>query len=447
MKKRVVIIGGGFAGLAASVELASSGHHVTIIEQRRYLGGRAYSFFDRNIGIELDNGQHIMMGCYENTFRFLKTIGAIDKLNIQNDLHVDFIDNTGQAYRLNCPPFPAPFHAALGVLGFNAVSLINRFRMMNVTRDVLFDNTIDPSDECTVNEWLNRLRQGKESYDIFWRALTLAIMNESPDIASASLFKNVLRKALFTDRKASRIVLPAAPLSRLYADNYEEYIKQHGGTIERGCPASELMIEDDTVTGIKLRDGRMLRGDYYIIAVPYYSLQRLLTEDIMSKYNTCFSGIRELKSSPILSVHLLFDKAITDYPFASLINSPVQWVFNKEIIYNDKAYRGLITIVISGAHNYITWNGDRLIDMALSELKRRFPEARSAKLLYARTIKERFATFSSRPGVQRYRPGQKTPIKNLFLAGDWTDTGLPATIEGAVLSGYRCAEMIIKSNI
>lgn len=439
--KKVIVIGGGFAGLAASAELVSSGNSVTLVEQRRYLGGRAYSFHDRNIDIELDNGQHLLMGCYENTFRFLNTIGTTDRLYIQDNLHVDFLETNGHAYKFDCLPLPPPFHAASGILRFNALKLSERIRMLNVVREMLFD-TADPEKDCAVSEWFERLGQGKESRDRFWNVLTYAAMNEGPDAASASLFKAVLKKAFFKSRRGSRLIFPAVPLSRLYVDDAEDYIRRQGGVIEKGCLVTEILIENDAVSGIRLRDGRVLTGDDYIAAVPYYSLQRLLSEEIMEKHRSCFRRIRDLAPSPILSIHLLFDRSITDYPFAAFIDSPIQWFFNKEKIYRDNAYRGLFSLVISGAHLHVEWDKERLLEMALTEIGKVFPESSSAKLLYGKIIRERFATFSPRPGIQRHRPDQKTPVKNLFLAGDWTDTGLPATIESAVTSGYRCAEMI-----
>lgn len=449
MNKKAIVIGGGFAGLSASAILASSGYSVILVEQRRYLGGRAYSFRDKNTTLELDNGQHLLMGCYENTFRFLKTIGTMDRLYTQGNLHVDFFDTSGHHYRFDCLPLPTPFHAASGILRFNALNLSERFKMLRVAREVLSGDfaglPVDPSKDYTVSEWLTKFGQSRESRDKFWDILTLAIMNEHPDIASASLFKAVMRKAFFKSPKDSGLVIPGVPLSRLYVDDAEVYIKQHGGVIEKGCPAAEMAIEDDAVSGIRLRDGRMLRGDVYVSAVPFYSLRRLLPEKIIEKHLPYFRGLKELKPSPILSIHLLFDRSITDRPFVAFVNSPVQWAFNKEMVYRNSAYRGLVSLVISGAHFYVPWDSKKLLDLALRELEKIFPEARYAKLLYSKVIKERLATFSPQPGVQRYRPSQKTPIQNLFLAGDWTDTGLPATIEGAVISGYRCAELVKKS--
>src|SRR4030067_2818585 len=160
--KKVIIIGGGFAGLSAAAELSSDGFRVTLIEQRRFLGGRAYSFFDKNTGLELDNGQHILMGCYENTFRFLEKIGSADKLCFQRNLRVDFLDTNGDTYRLDCLPLPAPFHILSGILRFNAISLSERIRMLNMAKGVLFGNATNTAHDVTITEWLKRLGQGKK---------------------------------------------------------------------------------------------------------------------------------------------------------------------------------------------------------------------------------------------------------------------------------------------
>lgn len=484
LKQNVVIIGGGFAGLTAATELISSGYNVTIIEQRGYFGGRAFSFLDRNTGIELDNGQHLLMGCYENTFRFLKTIGTFDKLYIQKNLHVDFIDSDRQTYSVSCLPLPAPLHAASGILRFKALSLSERLKMLYITKDVLYDKHPLPltlsqkgmasprfledagkgEGDSSISYWLSQHRQGKRAMDTFWNILTLAIMNESPDKSSAAIFKTVLKKAMFKSRKGSRIVFPAVPLSRLYADDAENFIIHHGGVVEKRCAVSEIIFEDNSVSGIRTRGNRIIKGDYYISAVPYYSLQRLLPPSIINKHHSYFSCLEELKSSPIISFHLLFDKPIFDKPFAAFINSPVQWIFNKNMIHKNNIpyptalekganYKlsppllkggqgGFISLVISGAQEFVRMDSEQLVIMALTELRKFLPEANSANLLYSRIIKEKSATFIPLPDIQKYRPSQETPIKNLFLCGDWTDTGLPATIEGAVLSGYRCAELI-----
>lgn len=442
--KKVIIIGGGFAGLSAATELSSAGFRVTLIEQRRFLGGRAYSFFDKNTCLELDNGQHILMGCYENTFRFLEKIGVINKLYFQKDLCVDFLDTTGTVYRLNCLPLPAPFHILSGILRFKAISLAERIRMLNMAKGVLFSNTSNSSHDLTITEWLKMLGQGKKARETLWDIITLATMNEHPDKSSAAIFRNVMKKAFFSLRRNSRIVLPVVPLSGLFAEAAETYIRQNSGSIEKGSTVSELLTSNNSVSGVKLKDGRVFRGDYYISAVPYWSVQRLFA-GTAGFWGTELNSVPVLQPSPIISIHLLFNKSLIEYNFAAVLNSPIQWVFNKEKIFRDATYRGLLSIVISGAHEYIDVPSEKLVEIALRELKKVIPATSTASLLHSKVIKERHATFSPQPGVDKFRPSQKTSIKNLFLAGDWTDTGLPATIEGAVLSGQKCAKAIVSS--
>ncbi|MBI5180094.1 MAG: oleate hydratase [Nitrospirae bacterium] len=439
--KKVIIIGGGFAGLSAATALITAGYHVTIIEQRRFLGGRAYSFYDKETGLELDNGQHILMGCYENTFRFLRKIGVADKLYFQKNLCVDFLDTDGHAYRLDCLPLPSPFHILSGILRFKAISLSEKIRMLNMAKGVMFGNATTSSHDLTITEWLKRLGQGEKARETLWDIITLATMNEHPDKSSAAIFRNVMKKAFFSHRRNSRIVLPVVPLSSLFAEAAEIYINKNCGSIEKGIAVSELLTGNNSVSGVKLKDGRVFRGDYYISAVPYYSVQRLFAGT--GFLGAEFNSVHGLRPSPIISIHLLFNTPLTEHTFVALLNSPIQWVFNKEKIFRDTAYRGLLSLVISGAHEYIDVPSEKLVEMALRELKKVFPDTSSARLLCCKVIKERHATFSPQPGVDQYRPSQKSSINNLFLAGDWTDTGLPATIEGAVLSGQKCAKAIV----
>lgn len=439
--KQVIIIGGGFAGLSAAAELASAGFRVVLIEQRRFLGGRVYSFIDKNTGLELDNGQHILMGCYKNTFRFLEKIGSADKLCFQKNLCVDFLDTEGDTYSLDCPSLPAPFHILYGILRFKAISLSDRIRMLQMAKGVLFASATYPSDDLTITEWLKRLGQTAKSRETLWDIITLATMNEHPDKSSAAIFRNVMKKAFFSNRRDSRIVLPVVPLSRMFAEDAEIYVRRNGGIIEKGIAVSSLLTSDNCVTGIKLKDGRRFHGDYFISAVPYYSVKMLA-----GIVGTELNYVRELRSSPIISIHLLFNESLTEYNFAAVLNSPVQWVFNKEKIFRDSAYRGLLSIVISGAHNYIDVPSEELVELAMRELKKVFHDASCARLISSKVIKERNATFSPLPGVDRFRPSHETSIRNLYLAGDWTDTGLPATIEGAVISGQKCADSIVRLN-
>ncbi len=438
--KQVIIIGGGLAGLSAAVELSSAGFRVTLIEQRRFLGGRACSFPDKNSGLELDNGQHILMGCYQDTFRFLAKIGASDKISIQKNLSVDFLDRDARAYRLRCLPLPAPLHILSGIMRFGAIGISDRIRMLRMAKGVLSGGKTDAAHDLTITEWLKKHGQRERSRETLWDVITLATMNESPDKSSAAIFRTVLKKAFFENRLSSRIALPAVPLSRMFADSAEAFIRKNNGVIEKGVTATSILVKNNSVSGIELKDGRTITGNYVISAVPCYSVQRLLAGTKLS--GSELNSAPALRSSPIISIHLLFNKPLMKHAFAALLYSPVQWVFNKEMIHGDSAYRGLLSLVISGAHQYVELPSEKLVEMAMRELRNVFPDSMSARIISSRVIKERHATFSPEPGVNKFRPSHKTSIDNFFLAGDWTDTGLPATIEGAVLSGYRCANAI-----
>lgn len=439
MARKIVIIGAGPAGLAASVELVSAGFQVTLIEQRRYAGGRASSFIDRKTGIELDNGQHVLMGCYHNTLRFLRKIGTFDKLFIQDNLQVDFINGNGALYSFQCHPLPAPFHVISGILSFSALPFPKRLKMLKVAKDILQKKDY-LSNDYSVDRWLARHSQDRESKEKFWNILTYAMMNESPEYTSSLLFKNVLRKALLSSRKGSRLIIPTVPLNRLYVENAEAYIMKNGGTIEKGISASELLIEDNSISGVRLSSGEIIKGDYYICAIPFYSLEKIIPEKIFERFSY-FKELRKLKTSPILSIHLMFDQPVMDYPFVALIDSPIQWIFNRRLIFKNQK-DNILSLVTSGAHSYLKWTGKKLLHMAMSELTKTLNNITSARLIFHKIIKERSATFTPFPGIEKYRPSHTTPISNLCLAGDWTATGLPATIEGAVSSGYGCAEII-----
>ena len=259
------------------------------------------------------------MGCYENTFRFLEKIGASDKLCFQKNLSVDFLDTTGNTYRLGCLPLPAPFHILSGILRFKALSLSERIRMLNMAKGVLFGNATTSSNDLTVIEWLKRLGQGEKARETLWDIITLATMNEYPDKSSAAIFRNVMKKAFFSHRRNSRIVLPKVPLSRLFAEDAESYIRKNGGSIEKGIAVSTLLTSNNSVSGVKLTDGRVFCGDYYISAVPYYSVQRLFAG--IGFLGTELNSVPALQPSPIISIHLLFNKPLTEHTFVALLNS------------------------------------------------------------------------------------------------------------------------------
>ena len=315
--------------------------------------------------------------------------------------------------------------------------------MLRTAKDILWAER--SSRDYPLSEWLDKHSQDNESRRVFWNILTCAIFNEDPANVSSVLFKDVARKAFFSSREGSRIIIPAVPLSRLYVDRAEEYIEKRRGRVIKRARVKELIIKEDLVEGIRLNNGSIMGGDYYICAIPFFALKRIIPE-YMQKFNSSLIGIENLRTSPIISIHLIFDRPVMDLPFMAFIDSPIHWVFNRKQIYR-REKRNIISIIMGNAYPYVKWNEAELINMVLSELKKYLRETGSAKLFSYRVIKERNATFVPYPGVESSRPPQKTPLKNLYLAGDWTATGLPATIESAVKSGHICAELVIRNPI
>jgi hydroxysqualene dehydroxylase len=444
--KSVIIIGGGLSGLAAAVDLSSSGYSVTLLEQRKHLGGRAYSFVDPESGDTIDNGQHLMLGCYHTTFKYLRTIGSYQKLTIEPDLHIRFRHPEKGIFDFDCPPFPAPFHLLAGLSRLKSISARDKHGILRVVPDLMFasDRRNRELENLTVDEWLTQRGQSETMKKYLWNLIVIATLNDSPKVLSARLFIEVLRDAFVRKRSNSSIVFSKVGLSELFIDDAIRFLTSHNARIITETDIDRIEVRDGWVTGIRSHSGVLFIGDIVISAVPYYELQTILqNSDLHKVTNTLEYALGQFTSSPILSIHLWFDREVMEERFAGLLDTHIHWVFNKSALSGKTPSAGqYLSLVISGAQEYVDLQKDVLIALALEELKSVFPETRSANLLHARVIKERRATFSARCGIDQYRPSSGTDIPNLFLAGDWTATGLPATIEGAIKSGYKAAEAV-----
>jgi hydroxysqualene dehydroxylase len=451
----VLIIGGGFAGLTAGVALAKAGRRVRLLEQRPHLGGRAYSFRDSRTGTVVDNGQHILMGCYHATLDFLKEIGTSDRIRFQPQLAVQFLDSSGRLSALRCPGLPSPWHLLAGVFASNSFDLRQKLQVLRL------GYALDRSRQArsvfegqTVDEWLQSLGQSEALRHNFWDLLCIAAMNEEPRIASAVLFERVLRLALFSSPSDSRIGLARTGLSDCYTQAAAAYIAARDGRVETSRGATEFLIsggETDrqhrtpdpeprfVCEGVRLSDGEVIQTRTVLSAVPCFQLGRLLPPDLLP----FFPAVTALCPAPIISINLWFDRPVTDLDFVGLRGTTVQWLFNKGKIFGSP--EGYVSLVLSGAHQHIHRSRAELLTMALRELGDLLPVARQAKLAHSIIIKERFATFSPRSGTEGIRPPSTTPVRGFYLAGDWTATGLPATIEGAVKSGYTAAQAILNA--
>lgn len=441
MKKEVLILGGGFAGLAAGVELAAKGHPVTLIERRGHLGGRAYSFKDPVSGATLDNGQHILMGCYRDTLRFLETIGTLDKVDFQGNLAVDFAGPGIPVSRFRTLPLPSPLHLLSGFWLYRHFSFKDKRAVLKLKKAFSASSNGSSSsklDRMSVTEWLKKNGQTPALIEKFWEPLNLAALNDRPELSSAALFQAVLKEALFSGRKGSRIGVPKVGLSELYTDAARDFIERKGGHFLLKSPVVRLHFQGHEFREVELEGGRRVSAEVLLVTVPFTVLRKILPEALVYQ-DPFFAPLSQLTVSPIVAVNLWYDRPITQKPFVGLWGTKVHWIFNKKDAATGQPY---LSLVISGARDELKTPAPQLIEAAVAELQSVFPEARETKLLRATVSKEPEATMAPAVGSEKMRLPQKTPYKNFYLAGDWTQTGLPATIESAVRSAKMAVELI-----
>jgi squalene-associated FAD-dependent desaturase len=447
LQSSVLIIGGGFAGLAAAVDLAEAGRRVLLLERRAFLGGRAYSFTDQTTGDTIDNGQHLMMGCYHHTLSFLDKIGASHKLKFQSSPRVDFLHEREGHASFECPSAPAPLHLLAGLARLQTIGWQDRLKALRVGMALgrLNGHRARLAD-LTVREWLDELGQTPRMQQRFWNLVALATLNEQPERASADMFARVLDQAFMHTKRDSAMVLSRVGLSELYPADARAFIASRGGEVRLNASVERIDFERNRAVGVTLRSGERIAADAIISAVPYFMLKTMLAPELIARTES-FRAIPQFKSAPIVSINLWYDEPVTDLEFTGLLDSRIEWVFNKNAIVGERDQRQHLALVISGAHETAPLPKEELIEIAVAEMRRFCPAARRQQPVHSFVVREYDATLSHAPGTARLRPSQQTPFENFFLAGDWTDTGLPATIESAVWSGQQCARLIINGFI
>ncbi|HEY6951947.1 MAG TPA: hydroxysqualene dehydroxylase HpnE, partial [Bacteroidota bacterium] len=409
------------------------------------LGGRTHSFVDEASGNIVDNGQHLMMGCYRETRSYLKTIGSEQLAPLQHALHIDFLDPLKGPASLQASSFPAPFHVLTGLMQLTNLSLSNRLRLLRVGRELLWSSKEKERllDTMTVDGWLTSLGQSTENKSYLWDTIAIGSLNDHPNSVSALLFFRVLRAAFMGTREDSCLLIPRTGLSSLLVDPAVKYIADHKGEIRTNTRIQVMRTEDNRIESVRTMAGRHFEATSYVLAVPYFDLPSLLPDKFELTHLDHFT------STPIVSINLWFDRKVFDGEFSAVLNSDIQWIFNRSQICPspNKSGNGTqhLSLVISGAAAYIDLEKDRIVEIALNDLRRVIPAVNAAKLVRSLVIKEKRATFSPKPGMETMRPDCRTKYGNLFLAGDWTNTGLPATIEGAVLSGRTAAKAALNS--
>ena len=437
----IVIIGGGFAGLAAAVDLAEQKKRVLLLERRSFLGGRAYSLRDKITGDTVDNGQHLMMGCYHHTLNFLNKIGAADKLKFQPSPRVDFIHPTlGQA-SLTCPDLPAPLHLLAGLSRLKTISWTDRVRALRVGVALKFMNgSRQRLANISVKQWLDELGQSEQMQNNFWNPMALATLNERPEIASADMFATVIEQAFMRKKEDSTMIISRVGLSDLYTEDAVKFIEARGGEIRLNASVKNIEVDNRAIKSVLLSNNHRIEATTIISSVPYFVLKEMMDNALIEEH---FPSVNNFMSAPIVSINLWYENPVMEAEFVGLLDSPIEWVFNKNAI-GGAPPSGLnhLALVISGAHEAAKMTKETLAELAITEMEKNFPKAKNQTPVYSYVIKEQHATISHTVGVAAQRPSHQTGIRGFYLAGDWTATGLPATIESAVKSGQKCAELI-----
>lgn len=431
----VVVIGAGCAGLSAACALAEAGTRVAVIEARPVLGGRTFATRDRHSGDWVDNGQHVLFGCYHETFAYLDRIGSRRQLRVQGSLAVPMIDRNGGTSELRCPALPSPLQLAAGVLAWDALPLDDRVSIAGLSR-ALASAAVPPPDE-TVSAWLRRHGQTARLCEMLWEPLALAALNQPIDVATAATFVEVIRRMLGPGPDDAAIAWPTDSLSAVLIEPAAALVERRGGEVLRGASAL-VTTAGARATGARI-GARDVEAQAVISAVPWHAVEGLFDAppDVLRELTTQAS-IR--RSAPIVTVNVWFDHPVLDTPFVGLPGRTFQWVFDKRLLTPGASH---LSLVCSGAESVVSLSNDQVIAIALRELAQALPAARSARVRHASAIRERKATFSLAAG-EPPRPSTTTGLDGFFLAGDWTDTSLPATIESAVISGHRAARAALE---
>jgi zeta-carotene desaturase len=445
--KSVIVIGGGLAGLSSAVALAEAGFRVRLLEKRPHLGGRAASYVLPG-GEHVDNCQHVTLGCCTNLEEFYRRVGAANQIRFFDRLM--FAAPDGKRGVIAAAALPPPLHMAFSFAFYPLLGLADKFAIGQALLAIAFsggkpnDLASDIAGEnITMLAWLKKHRQTDRAIRCFWEVILVSALDEDLDRIDARYGIDVFWKAFLSTRAGYRVGIPRVPLSDLY-EGCRKALAAQGGEVQLRSGVRGFQIADGRVSGVEREDGSVETADYYVAAVPQDILPDFLPAEIVGR-EPAFSNLQNLRTSPITGVHLWFDRAVMTEPFLTLLDSTTQWVFNKTQLYGSGAENGgqYLQLVISASYRLTSRSRQEIIAMCLEELRGVLPATREATLVKGTVVKEMSATFSPAPGSDQWRPTQRTAYTGLFIAGDWTSTGWPSTMEGAVRSGFLAAEAIL----
>ncbi len=443
------MIGGGLAGLACGVALAEAGWRVRLFEQKPFLGGRATSYVLPN-GEHVDNCQHVTLGCCTNLADFYRRVGSTDKIKFFDRLL--FLDPQGRRGEMKAGLLPAPFHMVGSFAGFAPLAMRDKLSIARAMLSILAakgqTSDLREAGGITMLEWLRRRKQTPAAIERFWRVVLVSALDEELERTDARYGVEVFWKAFLSNRTGYRMGVPIVPLSELY-EGCKSAIAARGGEVMLKSPVRGVnTTEGAAISGVRFDGEREESADAYVFTVPHDALLELMPQSI-KRAEASLGNLEKIKVAPITGVHFWFDRVVMDDPFVTLLDTTTQWIFNKTMLYGDagdvnKNQEQYLQMVISASYDLMKKSRQEIIDLCLREVRQALPRAQGAQLMKATVIKEVGATFSPQPGVDRWRPKQHTKVPGLFFAGDWTATRWPATMEGAVRSGYLAAEAVLR---
>ncbi|OAI53865.1 hypothetical protein AYO47_00665 [Planctomyces sp. SCGC AG-212-M04] len=444
-----IIIGGGLAGLAAGAALAERGYGVTILESRPRLGGRASSFVDPATGETIDNCQHVAMGCCTNFQAFCRLVGIEDHFRTEDELH--FVGPDGRQYAWRASALPAPLHLMPAFFRLGYLTLGQKITISQGLR-ALARRVGLPGESFA--DWLKRHHQPPEVIERFWEVVLVSALSESMDRIDVHYARKVFVDGFLAHRDGWKVIVPRRPLDEIYGP-VQRWLEKRGANVRVSTGVERIEFEGDRATAVVLRNGERLPADEFVVAVPWDRVDGLLENGRQA--GACPRVPTE--SAPISSVHLWFDRPITDLPHTVFIGKTCQWLFQREetlsggtdilsVPHRQNVCAADQTsfyyqIVVSASRGFLQMPTAEAIEHVRRELASVWPVANEATLLRGRVVTEHKAVFSPLPGIDALRPPQQTPVPNLQLAGDWTQTGWPATMEGAVKSGFLAAENVL----
>jgi len=451
--KRVVVIGGGLAGLAAASALSSRGMSVTVLESRPRLGGRASSIVDRDTGETIDNCQHVAMGCCTSFRSFCEDTGCSDLFETQRELY--FVGPPGQAkvVRFAASSLPAPLHLASSFMKMPWFTLGEKWQIASGLRALAKDRT---KTDRSFQDWLDGQHQSETVQRRFWHLVLVSALSESLDRISLHHARKVFVDGFLASHDGWQVSIPTVPLDDVYGTRISAALRMHGVDIRVKAGVRRLLIDGGGISGVEMRDGTEIFADEFVLAVPHNLVKSMLPDDCAECSDVV--SLDRLESAPIASMHLWYDQPLTELPHATFVDRLSQWMFNRTVLSSASPLldrsphsKGVteddggccLQVVISAAHDLSAMSEQEVVAKVDSELREVWPDSHRARLIRGRMITEHRAVFSPLPGVDEFRSVQQSPISNLQFAGDWTRTGWPATMEGAVRSGYLAAENIL----